>query len=58
MRRDDVIGLEVVRRDALSVVLIGAGSPWIEEVVYTLEGSSTLAAELVSIFQAILQLNV
>lgn len=43
MGRDDVIGLEVVSGDALSVVLVGAGGPWVEEIVHTLEGSTALA---------------
>lgn len=43
MRRNNIIGLEVVGRDALSIVLVGSGGPWVEEVVYTLEGSSALA---------------
>ena len=59
VRRDDVIGLEVVGRDTLSVGLGCSGGSWVEEVVHRLEGAAALAAYLAASFvETVLELDV
>ena len=43
MRRDYVIGLEMVSGDALSVVFVGSSCARVEEIVHALKGSTALA---------------